>query len=536
MKKSLCVLAVAALLTAASCTSSREDPAPVDAPLTVSTTSGVLHGKAGPNTRQFLGIRYAAAPTGDKRWTLPQAVDASDTDVDASSTGPSCPQSNAVLPSGSTKKPSEDCLFLNVTTPRRQSPNATLPVVVFWHGGGYTTGSGGAYDAQRLADRGNVIVVTPNYRLGIFGYLGLPGLNGSGDFGFADQIESLRWVQRNITAFGGDKDNVTLSGQSAGGAATCAALTSPTTEGLFDKAIIMSGSCELRWPTGTYAPKDPVQSVFASLADNEKVSTAASSALGCTGPETLTCMRRLSADTVLGQNDNFSNKLAYDTPLLPRDPAAVVRESKQRPMPVISGGVHNEARAGTAGLEAAVPGTFTAATYPDLIRQGFGDRANDVLARYPLSRFGGSAQLAWSTAVTDASWSCRTIAGAQSMSANARVYSYEFADDTAPNTSGAPNTPAMSLGATHATDLPYLFDLLGTKLVTSPEQEKLADTMIDYWASFARDGVPSARVAIARPATSPKSAPVLSFADGSARLTDYSADHECSFWQGIALR
>ncbi|GGF34614.1 carboxylesterase/lipase family protein [Williamsia phyllosphaerae] len=531
MKRTLCAFAVLALLATAGCTATRDDSAPVDAPLTVSTTSGVLHGKAGPNTRQFLGIRYAAAPTGDKRWTLPQAVDDPNSDVDASAPGAQCEQTPT--PGASAPAPSEDCLFVNVTTPRTAAPEARLPVMVWWHGGGYTTDSGAEYDPQRLADAGNVMVVTVNYRLGIFGYLALPGLDGGGNFGFADQLESLRWVQRNAAAFGGDPDNVTVFGQSAGAMSTCAALTSPAARGLIDKAIVSSGSCALVFPTNALYPGVPAQRPYASVAQATSTGSDAARALRCDGDAAAECLRRLPPSALLTQNENFSNTLAYGTPLLPRDPREAVATGATLRIPMISGGNRDENSAFVAGALAVNPSAFTAQGYDGDLRAAYGERAGDVAQRYPLSRY-ASAGAALARTFTDAGWACPTVRSARQYAEHTKVYSYEFSDDTGPNVSGG-SSPQVPKAAFHANDLPYVFDLQGRDLVPSGPQAELSKQMIGYWSSFAHTGTPSAAGAPVWPATTPDRAPVLGFTSSGMRLVDQAADHQCAFWDTVTL-
>lgn len=161
--------------------------------------SGWIRGTDDGTVREFSGIRFARPPTGARRWRPPAPVRPWRGVADATEPGDPCVQMEAGEHIGS-----EDCLFLDVTVPSRPQHEGPLPVMVWLHGGGYTTGSGSTYDARRLAARGDVIVVTPNYRLGVFGYLGLEGLPGSGTFGLADQIAALRWTKRNAAAFGGD--------------------------------------------------------------------------------------------------------------------------------------------------------------------------------------------------------------------------------------------------------------------------------------------------------------------------------------------
>ena len=162
-----------------------------------------------------------------------------------------CPQqANPEAPDGSTN---EDCLYLNVTAPAKPSSKPRA-VVVWIPGGGFFSGAGSNYEASKFATRGDVVVVTVNYRLGIFGFFGYPGLPGSGTYGIQDQQAALRWVQRNARAFGGDPRNVTVAGESAGGMSVCAQLTSPTSTGLFAKAIMQSGSCAFNWADNSQYP------------------------------------------------------------------------------------------------------------------------------------------------------------------------------------------------------------------------------------------------------------------------------------------
>src|SRR5690606_10400691 len=340
--------------------------------------------------------------------------------------------------------------------PQHEGP---LPVMVWLHGGGYTTGSGSTYDARRLAARGDVIVVTPNYRLGVFGYLGLEGLPGSGTFGLADQIAALRWTKRNAAAFGGDPRNVTLFGESAGGMSACALLTSPAARGLFDKAIIQSGSCLLEWVSGTYVPIPGMPSFtpYTSLEANRETGEAAAASLDCPEGEELECLRAMPVEGLMTVNKTFASNLAYGTPLLPLEPAGVecpgggelgcrralpveertpvsntfasnlaygapllplepaeaLRSGEFARVPVISGGTRDEANGFIAGAaEAGIP--VTEELYPQLVEGAFGDAADEVLAEYPVADFASPA-LAWATISTDRAWACPTLEANQLM-------------------------------------------------------------------------------------------------------------------------
>ena len=186
----------------------------------VQTDKGAVRGTVTETYRTFGNIPFAAPPVGENRWRDPRPVAPWEGVRDATTPAPMCAQ-NADLgqPIGSEI---EDCLYLNVTTPAKAAKKSR-PVMVWIHGGSFTSGSGSLYDARWLATKNDVVVVTINYRLGVFGYFGYPGLPGSGAFGIADQQAALRWVQRNARAFGGDARNVTVFGESAGGLSVCSA-------------------------------------------------------------------------------------------------------------------------------------------------------------------------------------------------------------------------------------------------------------------------------------------------------------------------
>jgi para-nitrobenzyl esterase len=494
---------------------------------TATTSSGRLRGIATGSAHEFLGVRFAKPPVGPRRWTLPEPPDRASGTVDATKPGSPCAQAGAAPGAKATASVSEDCLFLNVTTPKDARPGDRLPVMVWWHGGGFTSGSGSAYDAQRLASQGHVIVVTANKRLGIFGYLGLRGLPGSGNFGFADQLASARWARENAAAFGGDPRNLTVFGESDGGMAACAALGSPAAKGLVDKVAISSGSCGLDWPAGALIPGTPASRPYIPLAESRRRGAAVAKQVKCTGDGALDCLRRLPTKALLPQSQNFGNALAYGTDLLPEDPAKAVEDGHVLRIPVLSGGNRDEERAFHGGAEQAKPGTFTRDTYPRLLRTAYGKDAGAVAKTYPLGRYPTPA-LAFSTVTTDGSWACPTLRGNRALARRAPVYAYEFADPGAPNVNGV-TTKQVPQGAAHATDVPFLFDLQGKDLLRTAAQRELARTMVAYWSSFARDGRPTADGAPAWTRFQGGSE-VQRLAPGEVGRTDVAAEHRCAFW------
>jgi para-nitrobenzyl esterase len=512
----------AAVLAAGSVGPCRVPHGPAQAPLTVRVDSGSVRGVVKGESRQFLGVPYAEPPTGALRWTMPREPRRWSGVRQAGRPGNDCVQGSQGA-QGTQRPSGEDCLYLNVTAPRGH--HRDLPVMVWWHGGGFTRGSGTDYDAVRLATGGKVIVITVNYRLGIFGYLGLPGLAGSGNFGFADQIAALKWARRNASAFGGDPDNITVFGQSAGAMSACALLTSPEAKGLISKAIISSGSCDLRWPAVGLFPGAPADRPYVPLAQGQSDGLAAAKDLGCGRKVVLVCLRRKSAADLLPQSQSFADHLAYGTDLLPMDPAQALRTGAFTSVPVMIGGTRDEARSFVGGALMYDPKLITSATYPRLLKQAFGPAADRVAARYPLSRY-ASAGLAWATVLTDGAWACSVLAGARDLSARTSVYSYEFADDNAPNVNGL-KVPGLPPGAAHASDLPYLFDLGGRDLLGTRARKELAQAMIGYWSAFARSGDPDHRGAPTwRPGTT-----ALRLAPGAIGPVDVAAEHNCGFWQ-----
>ena len=247
----------------------------------VTIDSGALTGATSDGVAAFEGIPYAAPPVGEGRWAAPAPVQRWSAPRDATRFGADCVQ-NAVPGDVSHGAPmAEDCLFLNVWTPK-PAAGAKLPVMVWIHGGGFVAGSGALAptDGTQLAKR-DVVVVTFNYRLGRFGFFAHPALQGS-NWGLMDQIAALQWVKRNIAAFGGDPANVTLFGESAGGESVARLMASPVATGLFAKAITASGGGRDRWPT--LAEAQAKSSAFAAK----------------TGAGDLAALRALPAETVRG--------------------------------------------------------------------------------------------------------------------------------------------------------------------------------------------------------------------------------------------
>ncbi|MGW0579460.1 carboxylesterase/lipase family protein, partial [Streptomyces sp. NPDC002920] len=339
--------------------------ASASAPAVVSTDKGAVRGATAYGVERFLGIPYAAAPTGSLRWKPPQSPARWTGIREATDFGDPCP----VLPSGNgPRSETEDCLDVNVWRPSGVRAGARLPVHVFIHGGGLTNGSGSQNDESKLVRETGVIGVSLNYRLGAFGFLGLPALTEeggeSGNYGFMDQQAALRWVQRNIAAFGGNPREVTIDGESAGGWSVCGHLVSPGSRGLFARAMIQSGSC----PSGPQARAEAAGTAFARSA-------------GCDGTDraaVLDCLRSASAGTLLDASGTFSSGFVDGTPTFPIPAREALDSGRFARVPVVVGATRDEGRTFSAGYTGAGKEAYLA-----FVQGTAGDRADEVLARYP---------------------------------------------------------------------------------------------------------------------------------------------------------
>ncbi|MGW1590186.1 carboxylesterase/lipase family protein [Streptomyces sp. NPDC002386] len=483
---------------------------------TVRTHYGPVRGAAHDGYRTFEGIPYAAPPVGRLRWAPPHRAAHWPGARDATRPASACPQPAGEVPGGSTD---EDCLHLNVTTPDGARPSRPRPVIVWLHGGGFTTGAGSSYDARRMATRGDVVVVTVNYRLGALGFLAHGDLPGSGTFGLADQQAALRWVRAEIGAFGGDAHNVTLAGESAGGYSVCAQLASPAAAGLFDRAIIGSGPCTGR-PDRPFAPSSvPLSAARATGADFAVRA-------GCgSDRDVMACLRRRDVSRLLAAQDT-DQQPADTTPLLPRDPAAAIAADRFHHVPVLIGNNHDEGNGWAAGIiQSGHP--VTPGTWPDIAAAFFPGpaQAKAIVRAYPVHRTDGGP--VFGAVIGDADFACPTVRAENLLAAHVPVWSYEFADEHAPPLT--PGTPPFPLGAPHGSELPYLFDLGGRPRDLSPAQHRLADTMVDYWTRFARTADPNSPSSPAWPRRTVLSlAPDRIVPTGTAR-----SRHHCAFWDSL---
>ncbi len=506
------------------------------------TEEGPVRGVATDTTVVFRGIPYATPPVGNLRWRPPQRVARHRGVLDATRFANHCPQVAGAFGQGST---TEDCLFLNVFAPNPEhgrgrdrdddrdgddqgDRSGLRPVMVWIHGGALVTGESDDYDATRLVEQGDVIVVTINYRLGELGFLAHPALtaespdHASGNYGLLDQQEALRWVRRNILSFGGDPDRVTIFGESAGGLSVHSQLASPGSAGLFQRAIVESGAYQLTQPTLTAA---------------EALGTAFATAAGCTD-QTAACLRGLSIAQILAAQPGGVGGASptIDNKFLTQSVGAAFTSGQFNRVPILEGANHDEWRlfVGITELQTGAP--LSAAAYPAAIQATLGVPAAVAplfVAQYPVASF-ASPSLALSALGSDGIFDCNARFVEQKVSQFVPTFAYEFSDPNAPERFLPP--VSFSYAAAHASEIQFVFDLPIT--VPAPaldaDQQKLAATMVSYWTTFARTGQPNSRGVAAFPAYHAASDTMQSLVPPAASPeTGFAAAHHCAFWDSL---
>jgi para-nitrobenzyl esterase len=444
--------------------------------------------ESSPGVRVFKGIPFAAPPVGALRWKPPQPVAKWNGVRDASRFGNVC-----IQPPGPTQGPGarlniavlpdspplgEDCLYLNVWTGAQNAADRR-PVMVYFFGGAFTEGAGSVplYDGDALARKG-AVVVTMNYRLGPYGFFAHPALsaespqNASGNYGLMDMLESLRWVQRNIAAFGGDPGNVTVFGQSAGAMAIASLVASPEAKGLMRRAISQSGA----WMGLGPAP------AMRTRAQAEEIGLKAATDAGVTTAEQL---RAMPAAAV---TEKFrSAGMIVDGWIIPEDPSATFAAGRQNAVDVLVGSNKDEA---------FFPGARTAQQFEQQARERWGALAQQYLAAYPHATDEEAQASAAQTSNDGTFWHMRLYADYQVQRGN-KAFLYFFAQNP-PAPAGQPPFPAA-----HAAEVPYVFNNVG-ELPLFPDRSDpklaamsapdlaVADRMSSYWTNFARSGDPNA--------------------------------------------
>jgi para-nitrobenzyl esterase len=487
------------------------------------TTEGLIRGSSTDTTRAFRGIPYATPPVGSLRWKPPARPAVRKTILDATKFASHCPQIAGPFGQGSV---SEDCLYLNVYTPRHGG--GLKPVMVWIHGGALVTGESDDYDATRLVDQGDVIVVTINYRLGALGFLAHPALtaespdHASGNYGLMDQAEALRWVQRNILFFGGDPFRVTIFGESAGGLSVHSQLASPGSKGLFQRAIVESGAYQLTQPT---------------LATAQAGGTAFATASGCSD-QTAACLRALPVATVLANQPGgvAGASPTIDGKFLTQSVINAFASGQFNRVPVLEGANHDEWRLFVAITADLVTGPTPPAAYGPSIAATLGVPAALVPlfeAQYPLANF-PSADLALGALGTDGIFDCNARFAEQKLSQFVPTFAYQFNDPNAPERFLPP--VSFPYASAHASEIQYLFDLPVTVPAPAftPGQVKLSEAMVTYWTSFARDGQPGSHGGPPwNRFTAANDTDQALIVPQPRPETTFAADHNCAFWDSL---
>jgi para-nitrobenzyl esterase len=473
----------------------------------VKTANGVIEGtgKQSSGVRVFKSIPFAQPPVGDLRWKEPQPVKSWQSVRQATQFGPRCMQAPIFGDMGfRSNGMSEDCLYLNVWTPAN-SGKERLPVMVYFYGGGFVAGDGSEprYDGESMAAKG-IVAVTVNYRLGVFGFMAHPELtkesphHASGNYGLLDQNAALRWVQQNITAFGGDPKKVTIAGESAGSISVSAQMASPLSKDLIAGAIGESGSI-----MGTLPP--------VPLSQAEQAGTKFAAEMGATS---LAALRALGAQQILeaAAKGGFASigrfPITLDGYFFPEAPSAIFAAGRQAHVPLLVGW-NSEEMTWLALLRGREP---TPENYQQAVREQLGKRADEALNLYPASTreevIEAATDLAGDRFIGYSTWKWSDI---QTKTGGKPVYRYFYARPRPPmslefagatpglaggvarsQNAGAPQT-APARGAVHSAEIEYALGNLATNRVYAwtPDDYKVSRVMQEYFANFIKKGNPN---------------------------------------------
>lgn len=446
---------------------------------TVSIANGILQGRSTPGSTAFLGIPFAEPPVGPLRWAPPSPALAWTGTRDATTFGPAPWQPSGgpldgLVPGMGSDDQSDDCLNLNVWTP---SVDDSRPVLVWIHGGAFSLGAGSlsVYDGSRLAAATNTVVVTINYRLGALGFLVIDDPSCTPNVGLLDQVAALEWVRNNISAFGGDPDNVTIFGESAGGGSVLSLLSMPSAVGLFQRAIIQSGATDL-------------------LLDRDKAHLVAEAVARAAGLGTVDvdALRAMSGAQIIEAQANAAMELFGTVGTMPFHPVVdgvvlphtwlEAASSGFNPVPVIIG--TNRDEMDLFKMFDPQAGSLTA----DGLRTRFEAVGGNVDALIDAYRSTGASEPpeAWRRANTDIAMWLPALRIAEARSAHGPTWMYRFDWEA--------SSPDM--GSPHGVDIPFPFTTIDVDewdtFVSDPEQAmSLASLMQRSWADFAAEGVPS---------------------------------------------
>ncbi len=498
----------------------------------VATERGYVQGARDGQVWSWKGIPFAAPPTGQRRWAAPEPAQCWDDVRNATEFGPRCVQID-VGNGNPGVTGSEDCLHLNIWSPVDKPDGKARPVLFYIHGGANIVGSASqviiprtesyTYSGRHLANRGDAIVVTTQYRLGSMGFLAHDALDDeqgtSGNYGLMDQIAALQWVQDNIEAFGGDPQRVLVFGESAGAINTCMMYASPLASGLFSSALMQSGLCGVQ--TEQEARDFGRQAVEATPCSD--------------AGDTLQCLRDLDAEEVIlaapggvginadGTATGQSWGPSVDGFVLPDTPEALIAAGEHNDVPFVIGS--NAEEMASQSLNRVTLESIEA--YETFVRQILGPLADRALELYPAAS-DEEANDAFIQMSTDISFTCpaRRIARVASNASDANVHRYFF--------SRRPETAQGNSRASHGIELLYVFGTMADipRFTPADEDRALAETMMDHWLSLAATGAPNTESDPQWPVYDAQTDPYLDF-DAPLAADENLRAEKCDFWDQL---
>jgi para-nitrobenzyl esterase len=471
----------------------------------VTVDSGKLKGSynSDHSVVMFKGVPFAAAPIGDLRWRAPQPARKWDGVRSADKFGPACLQTDVfgdILQFMRDAQPSEDCLNLTIWLPASAKANSKLPVFLWYYGGGFVAGGNSEkrYDGEALAQKG-IIVVEPNYRLGVFGFLSHPeltaesGHHSSGNYGLLDQVAALEWVVKNIAGFGGDPHNITVGGESAGSLSVSALMASPLSRTLFQKAIGESGAF---FPAG---PTAGMQLHPVSVTEQTGLKFAEA-----VGAKSLAELRaRPAAELLEAAAAKFRNGFAFgpnaDGYYLPADAVTIYAKGEQAKVPLLAGWNADEGKAQVL----ASPQKTTAASFKEMAEKRFGESAAEFLKLYPAATDGealvSAEALSGDDFIAFSTWKWIDLHS----QSGTPVYQYRFEQVPKAKPGEKIGTlPAEEAGARHASEIEYVFETLSLAHADTPWTEddfKISEAMATYWTNFVKTGDPNGLARAGKP-------------------------------------
>ena len=489
----------------------------------VETAQGRLEGHSRDGVLRFNGIPYARPPVGPLRWRAPEAPEPWPGIRDAALFGQIAPQLRSAaeaLIGGTPGEHSEDCLYLNVWTP---GTDGKRPVMVWIHGGAFVTGAGsvGSYNGKFLAARGDVVVVTINYRLGALGFLNLRDATdgkhpATGTEGLSDQVAALTWVKENIARLGGDPDNVTVFGESAGAMSIGALLAMPSARGLFHKAILQSGAAHI-------GKRRESSAKFAKLL-LDKLAIHDAGQLAAVPLEAIV----KAQSEILDERRNGGGlpfAPTIDGDLLSARAIENVRAGSARGVAMLSGTTMEEWKLFTAArpklrlMNAAKLGQLT----ENLVGKEHAGALLDIYRE-------GSNFERWNAVMTDRSFTVPSARLLEAQSAHAAVFSYRF-DWRSPLLGGV-------LGSCHALEIGFVFGTYNVKRAglffgSGPKADALSAAMMQSWIAFAHNGNPSAALTGPWPCYDAERRATMMFGDGDPHVTNAPDEARRAAWDTV---